>query len=320
LCATAKAAASAAAAETGAQADAFNAAFGITTHFVDVPSVDNQGKIIPGTGANNGTATTTELANTFVSSPTAVKISSAPVSTASSTASSGIGNFGKCTVPQIEFGVGFDGRTETSFEPVDKTSYNHGSAQNIAIITEFICNTLTNTCGADQTAKNTCATASSAAAAVTPGIGAQADAFNAVFGITTDFASVAQVDDQGHVVGTTSSTAAAGTTVVTTPAATQLAQSTTTSIAAAKSSSSTSGNLQTFTGALGGVTAPAVTASGNQFQVEGNSLFNDVQSAISRSCDVQHNDCADAANASGNKGGFTVGACDTQQDQCQATA
>ena len=33
---------------------------------------------------------------------------------------SGIGNFGKCSVPQIEFGAGFDGRRETSFQPVDK--------------------------------------------------------------------------------------------------------------------------------------------------------------------------------------------------------
>ena len=29
-------------------------------------------------------------------------------------------------MPQIEFGVGFDNRKETSFQPVDQTSYNHG--------------------------------------------------------------------------------------------------------------------------------------------------------------------------------------------------
>ena len=45
-----------------------------------------------------------------------------PASTATSTASSGsIGDFGSCSVPQIEFGVGFDGRKETSFQPVDKS-------------------------------------------------------------------------------------------------------------------------------------------------------------------------------------------------------
>ncbi len=86
-------------------------------------------------------------------------------------------------------------------------------------MTEFICDTLTNTCGADQTAKTTCATATAAAAAQASGTGAQADAFNNVFGITTvcsstftaawtqflkkihqQFSSVAQVDNQGNVV------------------------------------------------------------------------------------------------------------------------
>jgi hypothetical protein len=31
-----------------------------------------------------------------------------------------IGDFGSCSVPEIEFGVGFDGRKETSFQPADK--------------------------------------------------------------------------------------------------------------------------------------------------------------------------------------------------------
>lgn len=35
--------------------------------------------------------------------------------------SSNIGDFGSCSVPQIEFGVGFDNRKETSFEPVDES-------------------------------------------------------------------------------------------------------------------------------------------------------------------------------------------------------
>ena len=116
---------------------------------------------------------------------------------ATSTASaSDIGDFGSCSVPQIEFGVGFDGRKETSFEPVDKTSYDHGSAQAIGIITQFICDTLTNSCGADAQAKATCASAKAAADTKTAKTGAQADAFNAVFGITTNFAAVATVNDQ----------------------------------------------------------------------------------------------------------------------------
>ncbi|KAI0254963.1 hypothetical protein BJV78DRAFT_1151812 [Lactifluus subvellereus] len=63
-----------------------------------------------------------------------------------------IGNFGSCSVPQIQFGAGFDNRKETSYEPVNMKSYNHGSAQNIDIISKFIC-------GADQTARTTCASA-----------------------------------------------------------------------------------------------------------------------------------------------------------------
>lgn len=122
-------------------------------------------------------------------------------------------------MPQIEFGVGFDGRKETSFQPVDKSedfssfsvleidclrappaSYNHGSAQNIDIITQFMCDTLVNSCGADQTAQATCANAKAAADTVTAKTGEQADKFNAVFGITTDFAADAVVDDQGNTI------------------------------------------------------------------------------------------------------------------------
>ena len=62
--------------------------------------------------------------------------------------------------------------------------------------TEFICDTLTNSCGADQTAKNTCATGKAAASAAAKGTGAQADAFNAAFGIKTvrriDFLGIPQ--------------------------------------------------------------------------------------------------------------------------------
>ena len=38
-----------------------------------------------------------------------------------------IGNFGSCTVPEIEFGQGFDGRKETSFRPTDLGKSNMAS-------------------------------------------------------------------------------------------------------------------------------------------------------------------------------------------------
>lgn len=53
-------------------------------------------------------------------------------------------------------------------------------------VAEFICDQLTNSCKADQAAKDTCAQATAAANSATPaGSGAQADAFNAVFGRRT---------------------------------------------------------------------------------------------------------------------------------------
>jgi len=75
-------------------------------------------------------------------------------------------------------------------------------------------------------------------------------------------------------------------------------------------------DLQTFTEALGGATAPSITNSGDSqrpFEVQGNT-FTDFESAGSRTCSIQHNDCADMSN---NKtGDFTVGQCDTQQTAC----
>lgn len=64
-------------------------------------------------------------------------------------------------------------------------SFGHGSAQAIGIITQFICDTLTNSCGADATAKATCAKAITAANTGAAKTGVQADLFNAVFGIKT---------------------------------------------------------------------------------------------------------------------------------------
>jgi uncharacterized protein with GYD domain len=214
-CATAKTAADSKTAKTGAQADAFNAVFGIKTNFAAVAEVDDVGNIVGGTTS----ATTT-------------------ASAAASSSSSGIGNFGSCSVPKVEFAAGFDGRKETSFQPADKTSYNHGSAQNIGIITQFICDTLVNTCKADQTAKNTCSTAKAAADSKTAKTGAQADAFNAVFGIKTDFAAVAEVDDQGNIVGSATSSA--------TPSPSSSSVSATASSATSSCGSSSTSNFGNF--------------------------------------------------------------------------
>ncbi|KAF5367372.1 hypothetical protein D9758_003733 [Tetrapyrgos nigripes] len=212
-CAQAQAAANTGAAKTGEQADLFNAAFGITTDFASVTAIDDQGRPVAGTGsgaaAAGGNATTG--ANTGADAGANNADAGAGAAGNTSSAAGGIGDFGSCSVPQIEFGAGFDGRKETSFEPVDKTSYDHGSAQAIGIITQFMCDTLVNKCGADQTAKDTCAKGLAAANTGAAKTGEQADLFNAAFGITTDFASVTAIDNQGNAVaGTGSGAAGAG--------------------------------------------------------------------------------------------------------------
>lgn len=323
-CAAARIATDAATKGTGAQADAFNGAFGIKTNFAAIASIDNQGKVVPGTGSSSGNNNAASPSNSAVV-PSSTSSAATPAQSGS-TGTGGIGDFGSCTVPQIEFATGFDNRKETSFQPVDKKSYAHGSAQNIDIITRAICDTLTNSCGADQTAKDTCAKATSAADTVTKGTGGQADAFNNVFGIKTNFAAVASVDDQGRVVsgtgaGGNTSSGSTGNTSSSVVSSVSASPSSTSKADPATSTTPTgsSSNLQTFTGSLGGVTPPTVTALGNgQFQVTGNSAFNNLQNALVRSCDVQHNQCANKANASGNKGDLTVDACGTQQTQCNA--
>ncbi|KAL4263123.1 hypothetical protein AB1N83_005260 [Pleurotus pulmonarius] len=302
-CATARAAANAAQpAKTGIVADTFNAGFGISTNFAAVQALDNQGAPFGPIVAAPVTTPAPDASAPDASTP------DAPV-TAPTTG--GIGDFGRCTVPQIEFGVGFDNRRESSFRPVDLTNFNHGSAQNIDIITRFVCDQLVNFCGADQTARTTCASAITAASSATPvKTGIQADAFNAVFGITTNFASVQAFDDQGRPFGPTGSTAPATSAPAPAPAAS--------AAPAPAAPATTAGNLQTFTGALGGVKAPVVTAVGNAFQVENNASFNNLNSALRRSCDVQVNLCSNAANASRNQGDLTVANCGAQGDQCRA--
>jgi hypothetical protein len=330
-CIAAQAAANAAPPKTGIDADIFNGAFGITTNFRNVVAVDDQGNQIAGSTGGTVSVAATGVAETGVAAtvtgaaPAATSAVSAISDVAVTGASSSIGNFGKCSIPKINFGTGFDGRKETAFEPADQVSYNHGSAQAISIITQFICDTLTNSCGADATAKATCIAAQAAANAAPPKTGIDADIFNGAFGITTNFRNVVAVDDQGNqIAGSTGGTVSVAVTgaAETGVAATAPAQTTVAAAATAPPASSTtvaastsSGNLQTFTAGLGGALAPAVVAGGSKgFVVDGSEFIN-LAGALGRSCDEQHNACANLAN-SGK--GFTVSACDTQNNSCHA--
>ncbi|GJE88265.1 hypothetical protein PsYK624_043480 [Phanerochaete sordida] len=115
----------------------------------------------------------------------------------------------------------------------------------------------------------------------------------------------------------TCETATVTVTVSAVAAATTAPSATTANVAAATTTAAAAagGNLQTFTGALGGIAAPAVTAGGRNFVVANNDDFVNLATALGRSCDVQHNQCADSANSGG---GFSVGQCDSQNTDCHA--
>jgi hypothetical protein len=77
-------------------------------------------------------------------------------------------------------------------------------------------------------------------------------------------------------------------------------------------------NIQTFTGALGGVAATPIVDSGNAnrpFQVKGDTFVN-VGAAVQRSCDQQFNACANLAN--GGDATLSVSACSAQKSKCDS--
>ncbi|KAL0580128.1 hypothetical protein V5O48_001904 [Marasmius crinis-equi] len=110
-------------------------------------------------------------------------------------------------------------------------------------------------------------------------------------------------------------TVTAGASATSSAAATATASVSSSAAAPTATSENTGGNLQTFTGALGGQPAPAVNPGGKGFQVEGSDEFLNVGAALGRSCDIQHNKCANVANSGG---GFSVGECDQQNNECHA--
>jgi hypothetical protein len=131
----------------------------------------------------------------------------------------------------------------------------------------------------------------------------------------SDATTAAAAQAATSVASDSASTCAAPATVTVTAGSEAVA---TAVVAAATTAAAAAGqNLQTFTGALGGITAPAVTTGGKGFVVDGETgdSFLNLSAAIQRSCSIQHNDCADAANSGG---GFAVSACDQQNTQCTA--
>ncbi|CAE6475113.1 unnamed protein product [Rhizoctonia solani] len=148
------------------------------------------------------TATATGVVTNTASASADSSATSAAAAPPAATAAPANGNInlGSCSDPTIKFGAGIEGRTETSFIPNNLKEFNHGSAQNSAIITQFICDTFVNSCKANQAAIDACKQAKDAAAAAGAKKGAAADAFNAIFGVKTDFAAIQALDDQGRPV------------------------------------------------------------------------------------------------------------------------
>ncbi|KAG8691408.1 hypothetical protein FRC11_004274 [Ceratobasidium sp. 423] len=156
-------------------------------------TVDPSAPTATATGVDSGA---TASASTDSS---ATSIAAAPPATTAAPANGNI-NLGSCSDPTIKFGAGIEGRKETSFIPNNLKEFNHGSAQNSAIITQFVCDTFVNSCKANQAAVDACKQAKDAAAAAGAKKGAAADAFNAVFGVKTNFAAIQALDDQGRPV------------------------------------------------------------------------------------------------------------------------
>ncbi|KAI9701866.1 MAG: hypothetical protein M1836_001210 [Candelina mexicana] len=94
-------------------------------------------------------------------------------------ATSGALDLGSCSDPSIQFGPGFDGRKEDSFQPVNQKDFNHGTALNSGVITGFICQQLMDKCKASGDTLSACAKGQQAAAKATGQ--AAANAFNAAF-------------------------------------------------------------------------------------------------------------------------------------------
>ncbi|KAJ7494759.1 hypothetical protein B0H11DRAFT_1910713 [Mycena galericulata] len=280
------------------------------------------GAITVSFGSDSGapTAGSSENGTSSIASSTTIGAAASP------TASSGssIGNFGSCSSPEIEFGPGFDGQKATTFQPQNRS-------QRINPALEFICGTLASSCGADATAQSTCTQAQQAADAAISQQGIDADIFNNFFGIVTNFAAIPALD--GNVPRR--SQPALPPWPLPLPQKLSLRRQLLQELATI-TRPSTSDNLQLFTGNLGGIAAPAVVASGSEFQVDGNSIFTTkaqgprsllvtwspfwVYKRQFANRTLQHNDCANAANASGNKGDFTVTACNTQQNACNAAS
>ena len=134
-------------------------------------------------------------------------------------------------------------------------------------------------------------------------------------GVETTFAT-ADVTVSACEVLTTASVTASTCVTLTTTVSNDAAIATQTAGAGADSDVPSGTNVQSFTGALGGIAPAVVSSAGDRpFTVNGNT-FVKAGAAIQRSCDIQHNACANAANSGSIE--VSVADCDAQQATCAA--
>ncbi|KAG8760101.1 hypothetical protein FRC14_004087 [Serendipita sp. 396] len=152
----------------------------------------------------------------------------------------------------------------------------------------------------------------------TPTGGATIENISSVSGRTSVSGQTATRTTVPSAVISTPSTSTTRRTTTTSSSQQQQQQQTTTTQPNASSTSSTQGNgsnLQTYTGSLFGIGAPAVTLDNNgRYHVDTiTSTFSSLQEAILRSCSIQKNSCANTANQQR----VSVSQCDTQEGDCK---
>lgn len=151
-------------------------------------------------------------------------------------------------------------------------------------------------------------TATAAAAAAAAAGGATA----------TDECTVEEASTKTAAAAAGGAASASCTVITTTMAAANVGASTVAAaVAPAATGGATGTNVQTFTGSLGGPPPPVISTAGaaRAFSVNGDTFIN-IGAALQRSCSVQHNACAGAANSGSLSGG--VGQCETQEQECNA--
>lgn len=134
--------------------------------------------------------------------------------------------------------------------------------------------------------------------------------------VTTSAANSAATECAAEAAAPASTSSCSTITTTITPSGAAAASTVSDAAATETSSASTGTNVQEFTGTLGGAPPPVISSSGTKpFEVNGDTFVGQ-GTAISRSCAIQHNACANAANSGSIDA--SVSDCDAQETACQA--